>query len=268
MSSITTITTIKKLQERYPFTEEELEIIARWHDQLQDIRCDNDFLMTMTRALPYSVFFLPGDELGDRVRWLEETLLPKDFSRRLLGAIYSDTFIDYANQGEDRSLERLVEGIADTGRRGSSEALRVTYGVLADNPTAEGLVGLCITLAVASETLVTPSLDKELVKVRMDSARPCILSMARSLSDFCGSNSLDKQAFVSWAERNFPGLASTLATFIHYILFHGRPFPKTMMPYTAPNVHGSSAILDTTTAPFLLGLSFAHHNLGGKVRMS
>jgi hypothetical protein len=269
MARITTITTIKKLEERYPFTEDELEVIARLHDQLQDIRSDNDFLMTMTRALPYSVFFLPSDELGDRVRWLEETLLPKDFGRRLFGAIYSDTFIDYANQGEDRSLERLVEGIANsTGRRGSCEALRVTYSVLAEDPTPEELVGLCIALAMASEALVTPNLDKELLKVRMEDAGPCIMSMARSLSEFCGAKGLDKQAFVAWAEGNFPGLASAISTFIHNTLFHGRTFPKTRLPYIAPKVHGSSVILESATSPLLLCLSFANHNLGGKVRRS
>ena len=38
--------------------------------------------------------------------------------------------MEYANQGEEKSLERFLEGIADTGRRGTKEALRVLFRLL------------------------------------------------------------------------------------------------------------------------------------------
>jgi len=244
MTHITTLTEIKHLEERYPFNEKELEIIVRAHDQLEENHNKDDFLMTLAKALPYAVFFLPEDETKNRVNWIEENILPQGFSSRLMCALTADCFVDYANQGENKSLERLIEGIADTGRRGSQESLRTIYDIMDDDATPQTLVDICICMGISAEALIVPILDRDAVLQRLVDAIPCILSMARSLEEYCKEkkSDLNKRLFVDWAEENFPGLASTLSTFVHNLLFHGHEYPKTRVPYTHPAIYQPSEI--------------------------
>ena len=93
--SVTDIHKLRKLQERYPFTEEELEILVRCHED----ETEQDFLLKFARASPYQFFFLPGDELKDRVNWIEDHILPPGFPNQLHAAISVDPFVQYANQG-------------------------------------------------------------------------------------------------------------------------------------------------------------------------
>lgn len=267
MTHITTLANIKSLEDRYPFIEEELEVLVRFHDQLnKNENNKDDFLVTLAKAVPYSAFFLPGDEMKDRVNWLEDHILCMGFSSRLRCAITTDSFVDYANQGQGKALERLIEGIADTGRRGNQEALRVTYDILDEDATPNDLVELCISMVIAADALVVPNLDKRATYKRLRDAEPCILSMARSLTEYCENEDEDlcKRNFIAWVEAKFPGLASTLSTFTHNLLFHGHPYPKTRVPYIAPEVSGASNIFRTHTSPLMLALSFTHAGLGGK----
>lgn len=265
MTSITTLGRIHKLEERYPFNEEELEILARCHDHLQDLQNPDDFLMTLAKALPYTVFFLPHDEVRDRVNWIEDNVLPPGFSSRLRSALSTDPFVEYANQGENKSLERFIEGIADTGRRGSKEALHMIYAILDEDASPEGLVELCVYLAVAADVLVIPTLNKDLTLLRLKHATSCIVRLSKSLNDFCKNEKLSKNTFVEWAETNFPMLASTLMTFVHNLLFHGQKYPPGRIPYTSPCVYDTSDIFTSDNSPLLMELSFTG-NLGGKVR--
>jgi len=260
-----TIATIKKLEERYPFNAAELEVLIRCHDKLCENDSKDDFLTVLAKALPYSSFFLPGDEMSDRVDWIEEHILPMGFSSRLRCALATDSFVDYANQGENRVLERLIEGIAKTGRRGTVESLNVTFGVLDEDATAEGLVELCLSMAIASECLVVPNLDKKAAAQRLQDAKPCILSMARSLTSFCQGKKLNKRIFVDWAELKFPLLSSTLSSFVHNLLFHGHAYPKTRVQYASPKIYETSEIFRKETSPLLLSLSFSNTGFGGKV---
>ena len=267
---ITTLTTIRNLEERYPFSEEELGILARCHDHLEDLKNPDDFLMTLAKALPYSVFFLPGDEIKGRVNWIEDNILPMGFSSRLRSALSADPFVEYANQGEDKSLERFIEGIADTGRRGSKEALRMTYNILDEDASSERLCELSVALGIAAEVLTVPSLNKEKTLIRMKHATKCVVHLSKSLTDFCKSrNRLTREAFVEWAELYFPALSSTLSTFVHNLLFHGHAFPANRIAFTSPKVYDSSDIFETDDSPLLVSLSFTSPNgdLGGKVRV-
>lgn len=239
--------------------------MVRCHENLSEDKNNDDFLTTLAKAYLYSVFFLPGDEMRDRIEWIEYHILPMGFSSRLRCAITADSFVDYANQGEGKSLERFIEGIADTGRRGSRESLKVIYDILDEDATAKGLVELCICMAIAADALVVPNLDKTSMLQRLKDAEPCILSMARSLTEFHKGDRLSKGAFISWAEEKFPGLSSTLATFTHNLLFHGHQYPKPRVPYTSPKITDQSEIFESNTSPLLLALSFSNTGLGGKV---
>ncbi|KAL3907929.1 MAG: hypothetical protein SGARI_003302 [Bacillariaceae sp.] len=134
MTKLTTLSQIHKLEERYPFNEEELEILVRCYDKIRDApEAGGDFLENLALSSPYTYFFLPGDEMHDRVAWLENHILPMGFPSKLRAAISADAFVTYANEGQDKNLERFLEGIADTGRRGPKEALRVLYEIVGDD---------------------------------------------------------------------------------------------------------------------------------------
>ena len=137
MTKLTTLMTIHKLEERYPFNEEELEILVRCHDNIGEsnkkcIERDEDnpsFLVKLALASPYSYFFLPGDSpMRSRVNWIEEHVLPPGFSNELRAAMACVPFVEYANQGiNDKPLERFVEGVACTGRPGKHAECRLVF---------------------------------------------------------------------------------------------------------------------------------------------
>jgi hypothetical protein len=264
--TLITLTQLKRLEDRYPFNEEELEILVRCHERLKDRDDNDDFLMKLALSSPYSYFFLPGDEMRDRVNWIEDHVLPPGFASEFRAAVSADPFVEYANQGEDKSLERFLEGVADTGRRGTREALRVMYKLLGDVATSEGLIDLCVRTAVAKEALVTPNLDKKAFLKRLDDAKPAVQAISESLEEECYGKPISMNVFVDWAENSLPMLSTPLSSFVHSLLFHGHPYPESRMPYAAPRLEQASDIFPSSTSPLLMSLSFMSQHFGGKVR--
>lgn len=257
---------IKKLQERYPFSAEELEILCRCHDHIKNAADRNDFLMKLAQTSPYQFFFLPGDEMRTRVDWIESFILPSGFANQLRAAVSMDAFVAYASQDEDKSLEHFLEGVAVTGRRGSKEALRFIYRLF-DQPEPEELIDVCVRLAVASDALVTPVLDQEATLLKLGDLRRATESMAQSLREACSDETMTAAIFVEWAENNFPMLHAPLATFVHHLLFHGHPFPSPRIPYVSPQLDTDSRVLsDSNQNPLLMAISMMSSHFGGKVR--
>lgn len=265
-TKLITLTQLKRLEDRYPFNEEELEILVRCHERLKDREDDDDFLMKLALSSPYSYFFLPGDEMRDRVNWIEDHLLPPGFASEFRAAVSADPFVEYANQGEDKSLERFLEGIADTGRRGTREALRILYKLLGADATSEGLIDLCVRTAVAREALVIPNLDKNVFLKQLDDAKPAVRAISDSLEEECYGKPMSMKVFVHWAEDTLPMLSTPLSSFVHSLLFHGHPYPESRTPYVAPRLEQASDIFPSSTSPLLMSLSFMSQHFGGKVR--
>ena len=259
---------IKKLQERYPFTADELEILCRCHDHLKNQGDQDDFLMKLVQTSPYQFFFLPGDEMRSRVDWIESFILPPGFANQLRAAVSMDSFVAYANQGEGSSLEHFLEGVANTGRRGSKEALRFIYRL--DQPEPEGLVDICVRLAVASDALVTSILDKEATLQKLENWQSATESMAQSLRKVCSDETaLTSTTFVEWAETTVPMLYAPLSTFVHNLLFHGHPFPSPRLPYASPQLDVDSRVLPNANHnPLLLTLSMTSASFSGKVSLA
>jgi hypothetical protein len=265
-TKLITLAQLKRLEDRYPFSEEELEILIRCHERLKDRDDDDDFLMKLALSSPYSYFFLPGDEMRDRVNWIEDHLLPPGFASEFRAAISADPFVEYANQGEDKPLERFLEGVADTGRRGTREALRVLYNLLGDDATSEGLIDLCVRIAVGKEALLTPNLDKKAFLKRLDDAKPAIQAISESLEEECYGKPMSMNVFIDWAEDSLPMLSTPLSSFVHSLLFHGHPYPESRMPYATPRLEQASDIFPSSTSPMLMSLSFMSQRFSGKVR--
>jgi hypothetical protein len=225
--------------------------------------------MKLALSSPYSYFFLPGNEMRDRVTWIEDHILPPGFGSNLRAATSVDTFVEYANQGADRALERFLEGIADTGRRGTKEALRVLYDIGGEEATASVLLDLCTRLVIAQEALLVPNLDQKAFLKRIGDIEPATRALSVSLETECCGRPITKKIFVEWADENLPMLSTPLSGFVHSLLFHGHPYPESRTPYAMPTLEHSSGILkEIQGLPLLMSLSFLSHHFGGKVRRS
>ncbi|GAX23960.1 hypothetical protein FisN_26Lh017 [Fistulifera solaris] len=223
------LTTLHTLQERYPFTEAELEILVRCHEHLYAE--EPSFLVKLATASPYSVFFLPDYTAVDRVTWLEEHVLPLGFSHQLHSALLQ--YADYIPS----SLERFLEGIANTGRRVPQEALRVLYRCVEGSIDPEAAVAdLVVRLALATALWHRPQVPETEVFVKevQDDYQPTIHRITNHLRNFTNRTheqrnetksshitSLTERIFIKWAEEMFPLLYLTLTSLVESLLFHG-----------------------------------------------
>jgi hypothetical protein len=91
-----------------------------------------------------------------RIELVEDHILPQGFGSCLRAAMSVDLFVDCANEGEDLTLERFLEGVADCGQRGHKEALRVVWdcasylGGFEDELKPNVIVDMCYRLAFAA----------------------------------------------------------------------------------------------------------------------
>jgi hypothetical protein len=274
MVPLTTLSQIHQLEERYPFSEEELEILIRCHDRIRetDQQIEADFLELLAFSSPYTYFFLPGDEMHQRVAWLEDYILPLGFSNKLRAAVSADAFVTYANEGQDKNLERFLEGIADTGRRGPREALRVLYEFVGDDQidtAAHELMDLIFRLSVATDAFVIPNLEKAMFLRRLDTVCEKIDPLVQSLKDYClnkKASNLTRTVFIQWAESNVQLLTAPLSTFIHRLIFRDAPYPVARVPYSHPVLDHESTIFTAFDCPSLFSLSLTSKYFHGKVR--
>jgi hypothetical protein len=279
MKDLITLTDIKNLEQRYPFSDLEMEILVRCHEKLREedtATCDDSsrasitsFLMTLANASPYAHYFLPEDESGqNRLAFLENNVLPPGFSNKLRAAISADAFVEYAHQHQDKSLERFLEGVADTGRRGSKQALSVLYELVGGGESttaAFDIMDSCYRLALASEVLVTPSFDKEACLMKVKHLGPIVQEASDLLERHCGQD-FTLAAFVSWAETRFPMLTSPLSAFVHHLLFHEHAYPEPRIEYQAPNLDKASDIFTEESKTILTTLCLASASCNSKVR--
>lgn len=265
MPIITSLDQIRNLQERYPFREEELEILARCHEHLAS-HPNEDFLVTLMKASPYTFYFLPGDELTTRIRWIEDHILPGGFASNLRAALGSDSFVNYANAGVDTNLERFIEGVTDTGRRGPKHATRMLYAIVGEDQDAKAYVDLAIRLCLAAEALASPNLNSQKCFDKLHDFQGLIYSMSEALRKAQDGVELSLQLFYDWSQRDFPLLAAPLSMFMHYLLFHGESFPDNRVPWAQPQLEQKSSIFKSHDSPLLAALSFMSPLCDTKVR--
>lgn len=261
---MTSLAELKLLEERYPFNEEELEILLRGHKAVVDTANEDSFVMKLALCSPYSFFFLPDNEMRNRADFIENSVLPMGFDSEFRAAVSADAFVNYANQAEDLPFERFVEGIADTGRRGPKEASVILYDILSE-PTPEQIIDLSFRLSIAADVFVKPMLNKLVVKNMLDNASRACAPLVKSLTEACEGKALTKEVFVRWADHTAPMLSATLSTFVHNMLFHGRPYPLSRVPYVRPMLDHISDIFAGKDATLLFPLSVTSFNFNGKM---
>jgi len=261
---MTSLAELKLLEERYPFNEEELEILLRGHQAVVDTANEDSFIMKLALGSPYSFFFLPDDEMRNRAEFIENNVLPMGFDSEFRAAVSADAFVNYANQGQELPFERFLEGIADAGRRGPKEASVILYDILAE-PTPEQIIDLAFRLSIAADVFVKPMLNKTVVANMLANSTKACEPLVKSLTEACENKPLDKEVFVRWADHTAPMLSAVLSTFVHNMLFHGRPYPISRVPYLRPVLDHVSDIFVGQDATLLFPLSVASFNFNGKV---
>ena len=271
MNDITSEKQINLLVERYPFNEEELEILARAHEHVSELIPTKDdtsepesYLLSLAKASPYTFYFLPGDELKKRISFIEDYVLPQGFASSLRATISSSTFVLYANQGINRSLETFLEGLACIGRRGIPEAARSFYSIAGYEPTAEDLADLAVRLTIATEVLSNPNFDRHIAMKRLSSLGSLVLPISDCLQTDIAERISEKK-FIQVVEKDLPMFTSPLATFIHLVLFHGEKMSPRTIPYVAANLDEASSIFTSRNMAYLTVLSFMSPLLAGKV---
>lgn len=89
-----------------------------------------------------------------RIELVEGQILPCGFGSCLRAAMSVDLFVDCANEGQDISLERFLEGVADCGQRGHKEALKIIWlccsGGFDNELEPSRIIDLCYRLAFAA----------------------------------------------------------------------------------------------------------------------
>ena len=261
---MTSLAELKLLEERYPFNEEELEILLRGHQAVVDTANEESFIMKLALGSPYSFFFLPDNEMRNRAEFIENNVLPMGFDSEFRAAVSADAFVNYANQGKELPFERFLEGIADAGRRGPKEASIILYDILSE-PTPEQIIDLSFRLSIAADVFVQPMLNKTMVDTMLANSTKACEPLVRSLQEACEGKELTKDVFCRWADHTAPMISATLSTFAHNLLFHGRPYPSSRVPYTRPMLDHVSDIFVGQDATLLFPLSVASFNFNGKV---
>lgn len=250
---------LERLQDRYPFSEPELEILLRSSCSCASQQ-DGDFLLTLAQSSPYATFFLPGDEMRHRIEWLQEHVLPPHFSKRLGAAVCCCSQDDGEEQCDEQAC--FLEGMSQaTGRRGVKDALSILYQVGGDGDVVE----TACRLAVAAPALIAPTFEPSLLERQVAGLEPIVTGLNASLQSSSCEDHPDRRAFVAWAERDYPQLAAALATFVHHLVFHRQSSPRPLR-YIPPSFEQSSAIFRGDNDSRWLPLVLSSSVLGGTVR--
>lgn len=261
---MTTQAELNKLANRYPFDISEIEQLVRCHYALLDTKNADTFLTKIALSSPYSYFFLPGDEMRRRIEIVEDKILPYGFASCLRAAMSVDLFVDCANEDTDRSLERFIEGVADCGQRGHKDALRVIWDCcsyaaeFADKLKPSLIIDLCYRLAFAADVIISPDADATAIIAKLESEHDgACLALERSLSQAGEKGCVTKKNFYDWAETMAPQLSSTLSTFMHNLLFHGKWMKHRLnfVLFQNPKLDQHSDIFEAVHHPNLFALA-------------
>ena len=124
------------------------------------------------------------------------------------------------------------------------------------------IIDLCYRLGFAAEVVVSPDADDRAIIVQ----RGACSSLEKSLS-LAGKDSLvTKNQFFDWAETMAPQLSTTLSTFMHNLLFHGKMKHKlNFVPFQLPKLDQRSDIFDGKHTPNMFALACTSPSIAGPV---
>jgi len=268
---MTSLKQIKKWSEQYPFDEGELEIILRCHNSIVNPKDQQDagsFLNLLAHSFPYVFFFLPCDEIQNRIGLVENHILPTCFGEKLKKSIFHLR----GTETESEAVELLIKGIANCCKGDSNETLGVIFDCScnAHDGTAapEELIKLCYQLSIAASVLVSPKIDEKRI-LELAKQPMALQGLTQSLSGMVKTKGgrVGKQMFIDWGKKCVPHIGSTMAGFVHNLVFHGKSSHSKVPPFTNPELLDSSSIFSDNNAANLFAISCMSPDLGGKVSL-
>ena len=271
---MTSLQQIKKWSEQYPFDEGELEIILRCHNSIVNPKDREDagsFLNLLAHSFPYVFFFLPIDEIQNRIGLVENYILPPCFGEKLKKSIFHLQG-NNETESEASSIELLIKGISNCCKGDSNETLGVIFDCScnAHDGTAapEDIIKLCYQLSIAASVLVSPKIDEKRI-LELAKQPMALHGLTQSLRDMVKTKGgrVEKQMFIDWGKKCVPHIGSTMAGFIHNLVFHGKSSHSRVPPFTNPELQDASSIFSESNAGNLFAISCMSPDLGGKVSL-
>jgi hypothetical protein len=74
-----------------------------------------------------------------------------------------------------------------------------------------------------------------------------------------------KKTFVDWGKKCVPHIGSTMAGFVHNLVFHGKSSHSRISPFMNPELLDSSNVFTENNSGHLFAISCMSPDLGGKV---
>ncbi len=265
---MTSVEQIKVWTEKFGFDEGEVEILLRCHHSLTSPKDrEGSFLNhLLAHSFPYVFFFLPYDEIKNRINLVENHILPKAFGEKLKKAIFPAK----GDESEADAIELLLKGVADCCKGDADETLGVLFDCSKgpdETVDPKDIIQLSYQLSISSEVLVSPNIDEN--RVLTLSQHPLVLhGLTNSLFDAATKRGgkVTKQIFVEWSKRCVPHLGAVLQGFIYNLVFHGKSSHSQTPPFTNPELLDSSKIFNENNAGNLFAISCMSPDLGGKWR--
>lgn len=262
---MTSLQQINKWSKKYPFDEGEIEIILRCHDSVRSQE-GGSFLNVLAHSFPYVFFFLPNDEIQNRISLVENHILPKNFGNKFKRTVFP--MIDSGDDSE--AIELSIAGVAKSYKGDTMDTLGVIFDCCTDDgETAEpeDIITLCYQLSIASKVLVEPRIDEK--RIIALAKQPLHLhGLVSSLANMKKSegSKITKDMFVSWGLNCVPHIGSTMAGFVHHLVFHKRLSNFEHSPFSNPEINDYSSIFTDASAGNLFAISCMSPDLGGKWR--
>lgn len=120
------------------------------------------------------------------------------------------------------------------------------------------------------EVVVSPDADADAIVTRLESEHDSVCSsLERSLAQAGEDGMVTKENFYDWAETMAPQISSTLSTFMHNLLFHGKMLKHRLnfAQFEPPKLDQRSAIFQGVHPPNMFALTCTAPLLGGKVSL-
>lgn len=256
--------------EKYSFDESELEIILRCHKSVvhskdQQVN-DESFMSQLAHSFPYVYFFLPADEVQNRITLIENHILPGNFAEKFKKAILPLK----GDETEKETTEMMIKGIANCFKGDSDETLGVIFDCCSDTDgTADpkDIIQLCYKLSICSQVLVSPRIDQERI-LTLSRQSLDFHGLTSSLSDMTKTKSkrVTKKTFTDWGKKCVPHIGSTMAGFVYNLVFHGKSSHSKVSPFMHPELLDSSNVFTESNSGHLFAISCMSPDLGGKWR--
>jgi hypothetical protein len=266
---MTSLQQIRGWSEKYHFDEGELEIILRCHNSVVSPKEQEDkesFMSVLAHSFPYVFFFLPADEVQNRISLIENHILPKDFGEKFKNAILPLK----GNETEKETVEMMIKGISNCCKGDSEETLGLIFDCCSDSDgtvEAKDIIQLCYKLSICSQVLISPKIDRDHV-LALSSQSLDFHGLTTSLSYMTKAKNkkVTKKTFIDWGKKCVPHIGSTMAGFVHNLVFHAKSSHSRISPFTNPELLDSSKVFTEQNSGNLFAISCMSPDLGGKVR--